>query len=61
MIIIPTFNPNDKSLEFLNSLLKKKIFERNNIIILNDGSFYNEYHSIAKNLNGLIMDIQDNP
>ena len=28
---------------------------------LNDGSFYDEYHSIAKNLNGLIMDVQDNP
>ena len=28
---------------------------------VNDDSFYNEYHSIAKNVNGLINDIQDNP
>ncbi|MAX09551.1 MAG: hypothetical protein CMG13_01645 [Candidatus Marinimicrobia bacterium] len=28
---------------------------------VNDDSFYNEYQSIAKNLNGLISDIQNNP
>ena len=53
MIIIPTFNPNDKSLEFLNSLFKKKIFEQNNIIILNDGSFLNESKKIYENINNL--------
>ena len=29
--------------------------------LLNDGSLYNEYASIAKNANVLIKDIQDNP
>ena len=53
MIIIPTFNPNDNSLEFLNSLLKIKIFEQNNIIILNDGSFLNESKKIYENINNL--------
>ena len=28
---------------------------------INDASFYEEYNSIAKNLNGLISDIQNNP
>ena len=53
MIIIPTFNPNDNSLKFLNSLLKIKIFEQNNIIILNDGSFLNESKKIYENINNL--------
>jgi len=53
MILIPTFNPNDQSLKFLISLFKKKIFERNNIIILNDGSFLNESKKIYENINNL--------
>lgn len=53
MIIIPTFNPNYKSFELVSLLLKKNIFEKKNIIILNDGSFLNESKKIYQSISNL--------